>query len=115
ARDDLGTGVGERLARRARAGGQVEHPLTGQRRHGADDLAAPAPVLAEGQDVVGDVVALGDGVEHPPDVGRLLVEVCAGHAPERRASPGTTAAQAPARTAPRVATTKCTDFASEGP
>ena len=41
---------------------------------------APAPVLAEREDVVGEVVALGDRVEHPPYVGGLLVEVGAGHA-----------------------------------
>ena len=71
--------VRERLARRAGAGGQVEHPLAGLRVDRVDDVLAPAPVLAEGQDVVGDVVALGDRVEHPPYVGGLLVEVCAGH------------------------------------
>ena len=72
--------VGERLARRAGAGGEVEDQLAGLRVDGVDDVLAPAPVLAERQHVVGDVVALGDGVEHPPYVGRLLVEVCAGHA-----------------------------------
>ena len=48
-------------------------------------VVAPAAVLAEGEHVVGDVVALGDRVEHAPDVGRLLVEVCAGHAQRLRA------------------------------
>ena len=32
ARDDVGAGVGERLARRAGAGREVEHPLARQRR-----------------------------------------------------------------------------------
>ena len=78
-----------RPRRRASANGWLEVPVPAARSStrspgcgvdGADDLAAPATVLAERQHVVGDVVALGDGVEHPPDVGRLLVEVCAGHA-----------------------------------
>src|SRR3954447_4686153 len=76
----LGAGVGERLAGGAGAGGEVEDPLARQRRDGADHLVAPTSVLAEREHVVGDVVALGDGVEHPPHVGRLLVEVCACHA-----------------------------------
>ena len=45
-----------------------------------DHVAAPPPVLAQREHVVGDVVAPGDGVEHPPYVGGLLVELCAGHA-----------------------------------
>ena len=73
----------------ASANGWLEVPVPAARSRtrspasgadGADHLVAPAPVLAEGQHVVGDVVALRDGVEHRPDVGRLLVEVCAGHA-----------------------------------
>ena len=47
---------------------------------------APAPVLAEREDVVGDVVALGDGVEHATDVGGLLVELGTDHAAETRES-----------------------------
>ena len=67
---DGGSGVGERLARRAGAGREVEH-----RHHSAP----PAAVLPEGQDVVGQVVALRDVVEHPRDVMGLLVQSCSCH------------------------------------
>ena len=79
--------VRERLARRPGAGGEVEHPLARPRVDGGDHVVAPAAVLAQGEHVVGDVVAPGDRVEHAPDVGRLLVEVCAGHAQRLRAAP----------------------------
>ena len=52
----------------------------GLRVDGLDDGAAPQPVLAEREDVVGDVVLLGDGVEHRRDVDRLLVQLRTGHA-----------------------------------
>ena len=99
ARHDRGAAVGERLARRAGAGREVEHELARLRVDGLDHVAAPAPVLAQREHVVGDVVAPGDGVEHPTYVGGLLVELGAGHAqrpmsarvvqPNRR-SPGVT-------------------------
>ncbi len=75
----VGAGVGEGLARGAGAGREVEHQLARRGRDGVDDLRAPAAVLPEGEDVVGDVVALRDRVEHRADVGRLLVEIGAGH------------------------------------
>ena len=84
ARDHLRAAVGERLARRAGAGREVEHPLARTRVDGRDHGPAPLPVLAEGEDVVGDVVAPGDGVEHATNVGRLLVELCADHAQRLR-------------------------------
>ena len=74
-------------------------------------------VLAERQHVVGDVVALGDVVEHPPDVGRLLVELCAGHAQKRRARLCTAAVQGRwDRMADALAraATKCREIASSG-
>ena len=51
-----------------------------------DDVLAPAPVLAQGQDVVGDVVAPRHGVEHAAYVVRVLAQVSAGHGrhPRRR-------------------------------
>ena len=79
---DHGAAVGERLARGAGARREVEHELAALRVDGLDDVPAPAPVLAQRQHVVGDVVALRDGVEHPTDVGGLLVELGAGHQPE---------------------------------
>ena len=81
--------VGERLAGRAGAGGEVEHPLARLRVDGVDHVAAPAAVLAQGEHVVGDVVATCDRVEHLAYVGRLLVEVCAGHGRKTTAGPDT--------------------------
>ena len=71
-------------ARGAGAGGQVEHPVAVLRVDGLAHLAAPAAVLAQGEHVVGEVVAARDRVEHPTYVGRLLVELRAGHAPRVR-------------------------------
>ena len=44
-----------------------------------DGRPAPQPVLPEREDVVGEVVARGHPVEHPRDVGRVLVEGGAVH------------------------------------
>ena len=83
-----------RRSRRASANGWLEVPVPAARSRtrspGCGSTAsitslAPAPVLAEREHVVGHVVALRDRVEHPAYVGRLLVEVCAGHAHEGRA------------------------------
>ena len=79
--------VGERLARRAGPGGQVEDPLAGLRVDRRDHVVPPAPVLPEREHVVGHVVALGHRVEHASDVGRLLVELCTGHAQRLRRRP----------------------------
>ena len=54
---------------------------------GREHLAAPAPVLAHRQHVVGDVVAARDRVEHPLDVGRLLVESARVTTTEPRSAP----------------------------
>ncbi len=78
-RDDVDTGVGERLAARAGAGGDVEDALAGARVARGDDGPAPQPVLAEGEDVVRHVVAVGDVVEHRRDVAGVLLEGGAGH------------------------------------
>ena len=60
----------------------------GARRRRATTALPPAPVLPEGQHVVGEVVALGDVVEHRRDVARLLVQRCAaGHASDPRHRP----------------------------
>ena len=101
----LRAAVGERLARRAGAGGEVEHPLARTRVDRRDHGAAPLPVLAEREDVVGDVVAPGDRVEHPTYVGRLLVELCTDHAQRLRgAAPpyGTGSRASPGRATSRT-------------
>ena len=69
--------------------GSLEHPVPAARsrtrspRRGADGLdhrPSPAALDAGRHQVVGEVVALGHGVEHATYVGRLLVQVSAGHA-----------------------------------
>ena len=79
ARHHRGATVGEGLARGAGAGREVQDDVARARVDRADHLAAPAAVLAQRQHVVGDVVAARDRVEHPPDVGGLLVERCTDH------------------------------------
>ena len=72
-------GLGEGQARGAGAGGQIEDQIAGMgvdRRH---HHPPPPPVLAQGQHVVGQVVARRDVVEHPGDVVRTLVEAGAVH------------------------------------
>src|SRR5690606_28189253 len=73
--------VGQRLARGARARREVEHTLAGQGVDRLDRRAPPPPVQTEAEHVVGEVVVLGDPVEHAGDGGGILVEVGAGHAP----------------------------------
>ena len=51
------------------------------RCHGLDHGSSPAALDPGRHQVVGEVVALGHGVEHATYVGRLLVQVSAGHAP----------------------------------
>jgi hypothetical protein len=67
--------------------GSVEVPVpppgraASRRAHveGLDDRSPPAPVLPEGQDVVGAVVARRDLVEHGRDLVRPLLQAGAGH------------------------------------
>ena len=54
--------------------------LPGSASTGVDHLVAPAPVLPQGQHVVGEVVTAGDIVEHRLHLGGLLLEVGARHA-----------------------------------
>ena len=60
----------------------------GTRVDRSDHVAPPAAVQAQGEHVVGEVVATGDGVEHAAYVGRLLVQVCAGHGQSLEAGSG---------------------------
>ena len=79
--DDVDACGGIRLGTGPRARGDIEDPLAGLRGHGRHDLLAPAPVLAEAEDVVGAVVLGGNVVEHCRDLARLLLQARATHAP----------------------------------
>jgi hypothetical protein len=76
---DGGTGGGERRARGAGAGGEVEDQLARPRIDHPDDLTAPATVLPQRQHVVRQVVTSRDVVEHPGDVTGLLVQAGSRH------------------------------------
>jgi hypothetical protein len=78
-RDDVDTGVGQRLGARAGPGGDVEDAVAGSASERRDRRLAPEPVLSEREDVVGEVVPGSDPVEHSRDVGRVLVEGGAVH------------------------------------
>src|SRR5699024_4868111 len=74
-------GAGDRGGRGAGAGGEVEHLVPGCDLERLDHEAAPHPHLPHRGDVVHQVVALGDAVEHRRDVVRLLLEIGTAHAP----------------------------------
>jgi len=72
-----GTGSGQRFGRGAGAGSQIEDALA---RLGCDcgqHGLAPEPDLAEGHQVVHQVVTAGNVVEHAGDIAGLLIEICA--------------------------------------
>src|SRR5699024_10412881 len=78
--DDLRACLREGDGAGAGAGCQVEDPFAGTRVDGVRDDAAPPARLAQGQEVVHEVVAGSDGVEHRGDVCGILVELRAVHA-----------------------------------
>src|SRR5216684_3896069 len=68
-RHHAGAGAGELSRQISRAGGAVEHALSGPRAGEPHCRAAPAAVHAERENFVGRVVPAGDGGEHLPDFG----------------------------------------------
>ena len=74
-RHDEATGRGERLRTRAGAGGQVEDQVARACCHRVDHGPAPQPVQAEAGDVVDDVVAWREPVEHRSHLGTPFAEV----------------------------------------
>src|SRR5699024_9910502 len=87
--DDLGAVPGERHRRGAGSRCEVEDALTGSGGHGIDDGASPGAGETEGEDIVREVVAGGDIIEHRGDVVGLLVQLGTVHAlivstPQRR-------------------------------
>jgi len=63
----------ERSSEIAAAGGDVEHPLAAARPRNCHRKRLPVAVQAERHEIVHQVVALGDAVEHLADTLRLLV------------------------------------------
>ena len=94
-RDHQSACLGEGDAGGARASREVHNPFARLGVHRVDDGPAPAAGLAHGQEVIDEVISLGHLVEHRGDVGRILVEISAGHdsnpvshclTPQRRSS-----------------------------
>ena len=75
ARHDVSAAFGHGLAGGAGAGCEVEDDLPRLGRDGIDQRTSPDASLTQGEHLVGDVVALGDAVEHGRDITWLLVQV----------------------------------------
>src|SRR5699024_1991237 len=87
--DHLGAVPGECHRRRAGSRREVEDALTWSGGHGIGDGASPRAGETEGEDIVREVVAGGDIIEHRGDVVGLLVQLGTVHVlivstPQRR-------------------------------
>src|SRR5262245_46088886 len=78
------TGAMEWISGGASTTGEIEDSLPRRRLHRGHDCAPPETRLAQGEDVVGPVVARRDVIEHRRHLMRFLMQVSSGHALEPR-------------------------------
>jgi menaquinone-specific isochorismate synthase len=78
---DLSASAGQRRARGSRSGGQIQDAIPRLGIERIDHRTAPQPGLAQGKDVIGEVVPVGNIIEHRRHLIGAAIEVSGWHGP----------------------------------